>query len=189
MIGQITPLVQAAKRTWIAAVIGHITGATLSAGTLGFLLGTCGLALGINRWGWPLDLIGGAILLLCALHDGDILPWPLLSLRRQTPAWFFGAFGPAWGAFAWGVDLGQGWTTNIIFAGYYGLVFWAVAGGSPMWGMILLGVFGLGRALPVLAAGFVRPNGIPEAIVPFRLAQPVNAILLAVVAGYFLRPW
>lgn len=189
MIGQITPLVQAARRVWITAVVGHIVGATLSASLLGFVLGACGLIFRANQWALPLDVLGGSVLLLCALRDGDIWPWPLLTLHRQTPAWFLGVFGPLWGAFAWGADLGQGWTTNIVFTGYYGLLLWAIASGSPTLGAVLLGAFGLGRALPVLVVGLVRRDNELNAIAPLHLVRPVNAVALAVVAGYFLAAW
>src|SRR5438046_4800119 len=121
MIGQITPLVQAAKRTWLSSIAGHLAGATLAAGALGLVLGIAGRIVGFDRWEQPGGVAGGVVFLACALRDAGIVGWPLLALRRQTPKWYQCAFGPTGGAFLWGADLGLGWTTLIIFSGYYGL--------------------------------------------------------------------
>lgn len=63
------------------------------------------------------------------------------------------AFGPVWEPLAWGLELGQGWTTHIEFYGYYALVAWALLTGEPARGAIVLGSYGLGRGLSVLLAG------------------------------------
>jgi len=98
-------------------------------------------------------LLGAAVLLVCALWDVGVLRWRPPTLRRQTPKWVLCYYGPAWGGFVWGLDLGQGWTTRVEFAGYYGLAAWAVLTASPCYGALVVGAFGLGRALPVVVAG------------------------------------
>jgi cytochrome c biogenesis protein CcdA len=192
MIGQIAPLVQAAtKRVWIQAVAGHIAGTTLSAAALGLVLGTCGLAIGLDRWGAPLRLVSGALFIVCALQDGGGWRWVRPSLHRQTPAWFRPAFGPLWGELAWGVDLGQGWTTRILFSGYYGLVLWAILRARPAHAVVVLGAYGLGRGLPVLTASF-RARHVRLAILAtaymarLPVLYQVNAVALAFTAGYLL---
>jgi len=195
MIGQITPLVQVAgRRIWLTAVVGHIAGATLSAAVLGLVLGTVGLLCGLDRWKLPLAVAGGAIFLACAVQDASGWWWELPSLTRQTPARLKLSFGPLWGAFAWGVDLGQGWTTRILFPGYYGLLLWIVLSAAPFQGMLVLGAYGLGRALPVLLTGLLAPRQdliTLSAVYGTRLIllQRVNATALAVTAGYILARW
>lgn len=192
MIGKITPLVQVAgRRTWLRAVVGHLIGATLSASALGLALGTGGLALGLNRWGPAIGLVGGTIFLVCAFWDARIIRWVRPSLHRQTPAWCLCTFGPMWGGFAWGVDLGLGWTTHVTFSGYYGLVLWALLGANPIAGTLVLGTYGLGRALPVLVTGIFARRFKLELLAASHMRflpfiEQVDAAALAFVAGYFL---
>ncbi len=136
-------------------------------------------------------MAGGAIFLACAVQDASGWWWRLPSLTRQTPAPLKASFGPLWGAFAWGVDLGQGWTTRILFPGYYGLLLWIALSADPFQGMLVLGAYGLGRALPVLLAGLLvqRHDLITLSAVygtRLPLLQCLNATALAVTAGYIL---
>lgn len=191
MIGTITPLVQEAKRTWVDAVVGHVVGTGLSGSLLGFVLGACGLLLGLHRWTPEARLAGGIVFLMCAFRDVDLGHWALLSLRRQTPSWWLCAFGPKWAGFAWGIDLGQGWTTRIVFSGYYGLIFYAVVAASPVLSGLILGAYGLGRALPIFWAGtLVRRIELGQLssayVLRLPLIQRINAAVLAFVAGYFI---
>jgi cytochrome c biogenesis protein CcdA len=192
MIGQITPLVQVAgRRTWFIATLGHGIGMVMSAAILGFVLGTLGLALGVNSPSPMVTLLGGGVLVLCALRDVGVGRLRAPTLQRQTPRWFRDVFGPFWGSLAWGLDLGQGWTSHILFTGYYGLVAWAVLLGNPLEGALLLGAYGLGRVVPVLLAGALAPRVDPSAF----LASPVRrqailqyscATAFASVGGVFI---
>ncbi|MGH2410842.1 MAG: hypothetical protein ACRDGS_10815 [Chloroflexota bacterium] len=116
--------------------------------------------------------------------------WSLPTTHRQTPAWFRSAFGPQWSAFAWGADLGLGWTTYVTFSGYYGLVLWALLLSSPVHGSMIVGAYGLGRALPVVGAGLGchRDLGLAH-LGGLRFLKVVNAAVLTLVAGYFLVGW
>lgn len=109
----------------------------------------------------------------------------------QTPKWVLREFGPFWGALAWGLDLGQGWTTRIESAGYFALVGWALLAGGPAHGAVALGAFGAGRAAPVFAAGplATRVDLGPLAVAYMRRTTSIRrfiALALAVVAGYLL---
>jgi cytochrome c biogenesis protein CcdA len=195
MIAQITPLVQAAgRKTWLNAAASHVAGSTLSASALGFVLGVIGLAIGPNRI-WPLaGLLFSFVLLVCAVRDAEIVRWPLLYLRRQTPAWFPKSLGWVGGTFLWGLDLGQGWTTLISFSGYSALLLWAFVSAHPIYSALPLAAYGLGRGLPVLVAG-LRSKPIDSASCSlwyFRhqsSLQQFNAATLAFLAGYFLSSW
>jgi cytochrome c biogenesis protein CcdA len=192
MIDQITPLVQeAGRRTWLCAVASHTLGSTLSGGVLGFALGTVGLGIGLAQWKPITEWLFIFILLLCALRDAGIIRLRLPSLRRQTPAWCPQVLGSCWGAFAWGVDLGQGWTTLISFASYYALLVWAVIQADPMQGALVLGIYGAGRALPVLIAGLNlrKADGLVCSLW-YAKHQPLLYMLdtaaLSFAAGFFL---
>lgn len=190
MIGKITPLVQAAgRRTWSAAASAHALGSTLSGAVLGLILGGIGLAIGAGHWGQSTAIIGGVLLFACALRDAEVLRLSLPSLKRQTPSWCKCALGPAGGGFVWGLDLGQGWTTHILFTGYYGLVLWTVLDAAPFLGAVALGCYGLGRALPVVVAGLGAGHGqdVDNLLWYGRhlwALKGMNAAALAVMAGF-----
>ncbi len=192
MIGKITPLVKAAgRRVWLEAVIAHILGSVLSAGALGFVLAACGMTIGLNRWPSIAGTVIAATFLCCALQDTRTARWHLPALRRQTPASCQCTLGTTWAGFVWGVDLAQGWTTFIVLAGYYALVVMVVLTASPVVGALSLGMYGLGRAAPVLAAGLLATR-----VDVTRLAlmygnrlneiQVINGVLLGLVSGLFL---
>src|SRR2546425_13223413 len=125
MIAQITPLVQVAgKRSWLAVVSAHALGAVASAAVLGCFLGALGALVPFNSNAPAVRVLGSAFVFLCALRDAAVWRWPLISMKRQVRAWFPRVLGWKLGAFAWGADLGQGWTTYIESAGYYALVLW-----------------------------------------------------------------
>lgn len=190
MIGEITPLVQAAgRRTWSKAAIAHVAGAASSAAFLGLLLGSAGLLLGLDRSMPGTGVLIGATLLACSLRDAGVTRVRLPSLHRQTPRWFRAQFTPIWYGLLWGADLGQGWTTRILFTGYYGLVLWAVLSADPRAAALVLGAYGLGRVLPVLVAGLrdLRPaQVIAMPIFQQPLLQQVNAAALALAGAFFI---
>jgi cytochrome c biogenesis protein CcdA len=192
MIGQITPLVKAAGRqSWAKAVGAYCVGATLSAGFLGLFLGTLGSVLGSALS--PRIVVGGvgALILFCALQEGEVTQCALPTFRRQTPKNFMCAFGPIWGPFAWGLELGQRWTTHIEFYGYYGIVIWALVTGHPALGAMVVGAYGLGRGVSVLEVGMNvhrKSSGSPETSYLFHstLIHKINAFALAFAGAFAL---
>jgi len=140
---------------WLTVVGIHAAGAVLSAATLGFALGTLGLVFSFGNAPTERALVD-VIVFLCVLRDIGVWRWPLLSLHRQVPSWFPRMLGWRWGAFAWGVDLGQGWTTQITFAGYYAVALWAVVYADPIRGTLMFAAYGLGRASSLVAVGLVK---------------------------------
>lgn len=154
MIGQITPLVkEAGWQTWAKAAVACSAGCTLSSAALGWTLGVIGFAVGLHHS--RLLPIAGIVLMLGAMRDAAFPTSRLPSLARQTPKWYARAFGPMWGSFAWGLDLGQGWTTRITSAGYFAAVLVTLLLVGPYAGAAAFACFGLGRALPVAANGLL----------------------------------
>lgn len=192
MIGQITPLVKVAgRRDWLAAVAAHIAGCSLSASVLGMVLGTVGLIAGLGRQVAISELLVSAIFAGCALRDAGLVRWRLPSLQRQTPKWALCVYGRRWGAFAWGIDLGQGWTTRCLLSGYYALVLWAVLNGSPAQGAMVLASYGMGRGLPVWMMGMFADRCDVGALARWHgrrlpIIQQVDAAVLAFAAGLLL---
>lgn len=185
MIGQITPLVkEAGRRTWAEAAVAYSIGAILSASVLGLCLGALGAGVGSPRIGAFAAGGTGVLLLLMAPQEASITRYRLPAMRRQTPKNFMCAFGSTWGPFAWGLDLGQGWTTYIEFYGYYAIVVWAFLVGSPVQATLIMGSYGLGRGLPVLLARLAPgqnaagPLGVGY-VRHYSLIRHINAIALA----------
>lgn len=195
MIGQITPLVKAAgRRHWARAALSFAAGATASGALLGLVLGATGVAARTPSLRAMLPALGGAVFLLAALHSAGTITVPLPSFHRQTPKWFKDEFGATWGSLAWGLDLGQGWTTRVEFAGYYGLVAWTFMWGGSYYGAMTMAAFGLGRSLPVLAAGSLtrwqEPGALASALMwRTELIHRVNAVALACVAACLIAAW
>ena len=198
MIGEITTLVKVANRmTWGVAVLAHAVGAIASAALLGLMLGVLGIlargALGGMLPATFLPLIaalGGAALVASALREGGVVSIRLPTLQRQTPQWIKRQFGLVWSALLWGADLGQGWTTHILYTGYYALVLWAVVHATPGHSALVFAAFGLGRALPVLVAGAGARarSGVahPLRLTQQPLLQRVNAIVLALTGAFLM---
>jgi hypothetical protein len=169
MIGQITPLVQeASRRRWAMATSAHFMGSVLSGATVGLVLGLLGALAKLDQSRLMLACFC-LLLALCILRQVRLVYVPLPSFQRQTPKWFTSQYGDVWGAFAWGGDLGQGWTTRIEVAGIYALLAWCTLDGSVVLGSVTMGVFGAARAAPVVAAGLMaayRHGGVlPSALV------------------------
>jgi cytochrome c biogenesis protein CcdA len=144
-----------------------------------------------SPWRSQVGLLGGAAFLMCALMETGGVPWLPPSPRRQTPKWYKDVFGTTWGSVAWGLDLGQGWTTRIEFAGYYGIATWCLLLGAPATSALVLAAYGFGRGLPVLTEGLSSRSDTRKSPGSWYLSHSgrihwLNAIVLALVAGYVL---
>ncbi len=188
MIGQITPLVKvASRRTWIRAVVAHTLGSTIPGTLAGLGIGIVGILVSMNSWSAIGGVVGG-ILVLCAVKEEHLIKIRLPSFQRPTPKWFASEFGSVWAAFAWGVDLGQGWTTRIELVGYYGIASWVLLIGGPLHGALVMGAFGLSRALPAVVAGTISDNGDAWHIYArrARVIRRINAMALSAAGGYYI---
>jgi hypothetical protein len=149
-----TPLVQGRRRVsryWPALVV-HTLGALVAGAGFGWLLGMVGHAVLGAR-----GLAGGTIVvalvgLTLGLGEVGLLKLPVMQAPRQTVKQWRELLGAVGAPLAWGVDLGSGLTTYVPFAGYWLVPLAAVARGDMQYGALVLGVFGLARALTVVVA-------------------------------------
>lgn len=86
---------------------------------------------------------------LLALRELGWIRFPIPQWRRQTEKMWGFRFGPLGAAWWWGIDLGSGLTTHVTFSSYWLLVLAILFNGSAVYGGLVLGLYGLGRALPV----------------------------------------
>lgn len=155
MIGSISPLVKEAhgKKIWTLAVGAYAIGSVLASGAVGGLASLLGTLVGVA---WPGDskLLAGVAALATVIElTGNRIPGPLP--KRQTKRRWRYRYGPNLSAFFWGIDLGLGVTTRVTFASYWVLLFACVALADPVAGIVLLGSYGLGRAILVASGPFV----------------------------------
>lgn len=130
----------------------HVVASTTGGLLAGALLGWLGHSLlnWMPEWGVWGVLFGLSTLLV--LREHGWVRFPLPQWRRQTGATWYRRFGPLWTAWWWGLDLGSGLTNFITFSGYWVLVVAIVLHGSGGLGALVLGSYGLGRAVALLAA-------------------------------------
>lgn len=104
---------------------------------------------------WLLWLGLGGLSLVLALREFGWLTFNIPQWRRQTGKTWYARLGPIGAAWWWGLDLGSGLTTLVTFSGYWLLVLAALLKGIPLYGGLVLGLYGLGRALSVALTPFL----------------------------------
>jgi cytochrome c biogenesis protein CcdA len=189
MIGKISPLVQVAGRTvWFKAATLHTLGLGMSGWTLGLVLGLAGAGAAALLGAKAPVVAWAAFATICAARDLHLLAFRIPDLYRQAPESWRCVFGAYWGAFLWGLDLGQGWTVRIPFATFFALIAWVLISGDPWSGALIFAAYAIGKALPVCVFGLLqRPRAghdyAFECLVQRPWATRVIGIALALVAG------
>jgi hypothetical protein len=164
MIGTINPAVcggQRASFSYVSAI--HVLAASAAGAVSGLFLGGVGSVLFGARAPLPrvtAIVLGMACFAYAGFHAG-LYRLPLPSLRRQVRhGW---RFAPApWAALFYGLGLGSGLHVHIRFGALYVLVLAALLSASPSTGGVILGLYGLCRALPVPIFGWLHRT--PERI-------------------------
>lgn len=187
MLSSIHPLGERARsnRWWLT--VGAFTVAAASAGAL---LGTGSTWLG--------SLVGGgvespvavaAVLVVAAVADLARVPVPWL--HRQVNERWIGAYrGWVYGA-AFGAQLGIGFSTYVVTWAVPALVVMLAMVADPGPGLMAGIVFGLGRSIPLLAAGWIdRPSrlgrfhqGMARIGRPVHVAAAVGVLLAGSLLG------
>ncbi len=153
MLGQFGPIAQRSAGTGLRAAVMYTVGMALGGGTVGLLLGTLGLGL---RWLFDLGYQAEARWVLLAvsvlgfvggLRDLEFIRFALPQPARQVPRHYLAVFGPVWTALFWGLGIGLAYSTMIQFSLYWVLAVWVTLAGSPVLGLVALGLYGLVNGL------------------------------------------
>lgn len=157
MIGTIGSLVQETSTRWrwlLSASIYTIAclgtamllGATL--GALGHLIGGIigsahiyAMFPHVGAW------IIGLLAIAYSLSDLGLLRMPRPILSKAVPITWWRRWGPYGGALAYGAALGLGIMTRVPFGAFYVLCTWCVLQGNVAYGALLMGTYGVMRAL------------------------------------------
>lgn len=135
---------------WLPTLGWHALGYALGALLLGGLLGLAGQWLlpdiSLRTAGWLL----GAAALAYGLHQLDFLRMPYPQRRAQVPHDARNRF-PMWSiGLLYGFALGLNYLTYVQTPILYIATGAALFSGEPLWAVALIGVFNLGRCLPML---------------------------------------
>lgn len=140
---------------WVLCwLIGHVAGG----GLLGALLGWLGHVL--PEWRTAVLVLTAAVCLAYGLGHVALLRLPLPNLPRQVPRGWMCALPWNVVALGYGFQLGCAVATRITIASVYPVLALAFVLGSPVQGALILGVFGLARAiLPAVVGPWVDSPG------------------------------
>lgn len=164
MVSTIGPLVQVAKLKWAESASVFVVASVLSGALFGALLGLLGSSVSfmLPALSTAQPVLGMAALVF-ALVEMRALPLKVPFCARSVPQSWWRRYGEIYGAIAYGAVLGIGITTVIPFISFYFITLVAVLAG-PMSGGFIIGMYGFGRALPVLvgSAALARGLGVAE---------------------------
>jgi sulfite exporter TauE/SafE len=154
MLGSITPLGERGRQgRWAITASFYLVGSLLAGTLLGGVSGLAGrLAFAIWQPSQAAILAGITVLaLVAATVDAGVRHVKLPTVHRQVDrTWLDRYRGWVYG-FGFGFQLGLGVTTIVTTAAVYLLVGVALLSASPSSGAVVGAVFGLARAVPVLA--------------------------------------
>ncbi len=168
---------------------------TISAFTFGSVLAGGATTLGFAAVGSLLPITPSTALLLTAVvgvlaGSLDLSPFKPWTPRRQVNENWIGRYRGWVYGFAFGVQLGVGFTVFVMSWGYYAMLFGAFLSGSIWWGAGIGAVFGLGRGILLFLAGWIRTpqqlkqfHGRMQQIRPLVFSSTGMAIVLVSVLG------
>ena len=154
MLSSIHPLGERARsnRWWVT-----VTAFAVGSMTAGALLGAGPAALGSSLPSTPSPLWVAAVVAAAGLADlaGVPVPW----LHRQVNERWIGTFRGWVDGISFGAQLGIGFSTYVVTWAVPALVVALALIGDPVVGLVAGLLFGAGRLLPLLAAGWIdRPS-------------------------------
>jgi cytochrome c biogenesis protein CcdA len=155
LLGALTPLVQRRNgyRHWLIAATAYTIAGSISSGITGFAIGEIGswwITAKLDRL--FLALVLPALAIISAARDLGLVRFPVPERKVQTESVWMDQFGPLQAAVMWGFHLGFGFTTRVMYMGFWLLLVSIVALRSATWGAALMGIYWLGRAVPVWLA-------------------------------------
>lgn len=131
----------------------------------------------------------GAVAVMLAARELEIVHFPLPEWKRQTEKAFAHEFGFVVASLMWGFHIGLGFLTRITYGGFWLLIILALALASPVGGAALISVYWLGRVLSVLIAPVLAKNDgelVEEVWAAQWLFHRVVGVALIWVAGVCL---
>ncbi len=173
---------------WFSSSLVYLATSVLGATLLGTLLGVAGM--------YPVHWIGidhavivvAIALCIFGLIDLQVLRVPRIQRDAQVPEWWRWHFAPEVSSALYGAMLGAGVLTKISFANFYAIMVWSLFSGSVTAAILIMGTYGLCRALPVVIVAWLyeSPGQIERLtwrLVGFhRLIGALGGTLLLVVA-------
>ncbi|MEX1044080.1 MAG: hypothetical protein WD532_04350 [Acidimicrobiia bacterium] len=185
MLSSIHPLGERARgNRWLVTVFAFTLGSLAGGVAVGVLLGFVG-SFSPVREDLALLILGSLALMAGGL---DLLGVKAAGPRRQVnERWIGNLRGTVYG-FGFGAQLGAGVATFVVTWGVWVVLAAELLSGSILSGAVIGGVFGLGRAVAPLAAGWIdRPSRLTRFNSTLaRLAQPVHVtagIAIAVIGA------
>jgi len=155
MLASITPLGERGRnQPFGVTVTAYVVGSVLAAAALGAVVGALGAVLVGDRSTTARLVVGAGLAVVAALVDrrpGDVPSWH----RQVNEDWLASYRGWVYGA-GFGAQLGLGVVTIVTTASVYLLWIGVFLAGHAGLGAAVGAVFGLVRALPVLASVRVR---------------------------------
>lgn len=200
MIGTIGFLVQDTtnRRRWLGATSLYTLACSASASALGGLLGVAGE--GIHRAdALSSPTLGakggiafvGVLAIAYALSDVGLFAMPRPAVLFAVPVTWWRRWRPYRAAFAYGAALGVGVMTYVPFGAFYVLCVWCLLKSDPAYGTVLLGTYGLLRALTIIPASWLiyrqpRPQeDVNSCLVPLLSKQWQARYTIAVALAVF----
>jgi hypothetical protein len=114
-------------------------------------LGFVGGLLNAPGKAWLIVLVSVAALYL--LREAFALPIPVPQRKRQVPEWWRNFYSRPVAAVLYGVGLGVGYFTYLTYGTFVAVTIGAIASGDPTTGALIVGPFGLARALALVGTG------------------------------------
>src|SRR5215813_4851848 len=152
MIGQIGYLGKVSCRIGIISAGLYALGASLGGLFLGSVYGVVGMG---TRWllygyvapGSATPFVIGVLAVAGGLWDLGVIPVCLPEPIKQLPRHWLAVFGPYRTSFLWGLHVGIGRKTRVGSTLYYVLIAWIVLSSRPLFGALVLGLYGLSHGL------------------------------------------
>jgi cytochrome c biogenesis protein CcdA len=196
--------VQEAKtRTgWLASALFFTLGNLLVAAVIGAVVGDAGGAIlqALTNRATVLTLsaivysLMGLFALGYALVEFGFLRLPVVGLHGGVPD-AVARLGYYPRSFVLGLVVGGGFTVGCPFPTYQVILGWIAVTGSFLTGAVVLGAYGVGRALPVFIVGLVlfagvRPQVLTGWIQDHRaLMRQLNGLGMTILAAFLLTYW
>lgn len=136
----------------------------------------------------------GLFALAYGLVEFGFIKLPVPGLHREVPR-FVQKLGYYPRSFTLGLVVGGGFTVGCPFPTYHVILGWIAATGSIPVGAAVLGLYGIGRALPVFVVGLVLFAGVtPRALTRWirdhqELIHQINGLGLVLFSAFMLTYW